>query len=349
MDFIADLLEDVLSGILEGNNLAKVTSFAILSEAKENSITYIPKNGDQQSLNETKASVVLVDKDSLLSRPPHITFIRVDHAKEAFDTLVEFHNRHLKPRKGIHPTAIIEPCAHIGKDCYIGPYVYIGENVRVGERTQIYAHGVIEKDTVVGDDCVFYPNVSVYRDCIIGNRVVLQSGCVIGSDGCRYTFISNGFKKIPQLGQVVIEDDVELGANTCVDRCVRGETIIRRNCIVGNLVQIGHDCKIGEYTQMSAQVGIAGNTTIGENCTFGGSAGVSSNLTVAPNTTAGGRATILSNVKKEYSVLLGTPAIDRHTFARASVVYKELPKMYTEFNGMKKDIEKLKEQNNKDR
>lgn len=342
MILMAQQLAEMLSGEIEGDETREITSLADITSATRHSATFLPEGLDESALRQSKAMVVVINSDIHLKRATKKTLIRVENATEAFNRLDYFWNHHLLPRVGIHSTAVIEPTAHIEDNCYIGPNVYIGENVYISKGTQIYANTVVEKDSFVGQDCIFYPNVTINRECDIGFNVVLQSGCVIGSDGCKFIEYPWGFRKIPQMGRVIIGSYVELGANTCIDRCSSGNTVISNNCIVGNLVQVGHDCEIGESTQMSSLVGIAGNTKIGHHCRFGGASGASSDLIVAPYTSVGGASAILSSVRKEGMELLGTPAIDRRLFAKASVVYKHLPEMYAKFNVMKREIELLK-------
>ena len=198
------------------------------------------------------------------------TLIRVDNAYESIARLLTLYQSMVQKRTGIHPLVCIAPTAKVGEDTYVGPFAYIGENVTVGKGCQIYSGVVIEEGATVGDNCLFYPNVSVYKACKIGNNVILHSGCSIGADGFGFAPAANGYEKIPQIGIVTIEDDVEIGANTCVDRSTMGTTVIRKGVKLDNLVRVAHNCEVGEHTVMSAQVGVAGSTKIGQWCMFGG-------------------------------------------------------------------------------
>ena len=231
--------------------------------------------------------------------------------------------------------------ATIGENCYVGPHAYIGKNVKIGNGCQIYANVVIEENATLGDDCLFYPNVSVYHDCKIGNRVTLHSGCSIGADGFGFAPTEHGYDKIPQIGIVTIEDDVEIGANACVDRSTMGSTYIRKGVKLDNLVQVAHNCEVGENTVMSAQVGVAGSTKIGKWCMFGGQVGINGHISIGDKVYAGAQSGLPKGVPSN-SRVLGTPAIDALTFARSSVAYKKLPEMLTEFHQLKAEIEELK-------
>ena len=250
----------------------------------------------------------------------------------------------MQKRKGIHPLACVAESAQVGEDSYVGPFAYIGENAVVGKGCQIYSGVVVEERAVVGDDCLFYPNVSVYHDCKIGNRVTLHSGCVIGADGFGFAPAADDYEKIPQIGIVTIEDDVEIGANTCVDRSTMGSTYIRKGVKLDNLVQIAHNCEVGSNTVMSAQVGVAGSTKIGRWCMFGGQVGIAGHIVIGDRVLSGAQAGIVGNrdVRKGHVTVQGSPAIDAKDFMRSSVVFKYLPEMRKEIESLKKEIEELK-------
>ena len=210
------------------------------------------------------------------------------------------------------------------------------------------SHAVVCENAKVGDNTILYPNVTIYHDCKVGSRCILHSGCVIGADGFGFTPSENGYDKIPQIGIAIIEDDVEIGANTCVDRAVMGETIVHSGVKLDNLVQIAHNDVIGSHTVMSAQVGIAGSTKIGEWCMFGGQVGIAGHATIANRTMAGAQSGIPNNIKKEGTAIQGSPAIDGKNFWRSSVVFKNLPELNTTVQQLKKEVEELKKQiNNK--
>ena len=342
MKFTAQQIAGLIGGTIEGNADATVQTFAKIEEGMEGAISFLANPKYEPYLYSTASSVVLVNNDFSPSQPVKATLVRVPNAYEAIARLLSFYESQMAKRKGIHPTAVIEESASVGEDCYIGPYVYIGEGVTVGRGTQIYAHSVVEKGASVGDDCLIYPNVSIYHECVIGSRVILHSGCVIGADGFGFAPGAEGYEKIPQIGRVEIEDDVEIGANTCVDRSTMGATRIHRGVKLDNLVQVAHNCEVGSHTVMSAQVGVAGSTKIGEWCMFGGQVGIAGHALIGDRTLSGAQAGIAGSIRKGHVTVQGSPAIDAKVFARASAVFKNLPEMYREFYRMKEELEALK-------
>ena len=342
MKFTAQQIAGLIGGTIEGNADATVQTFAKIEEGMEGAISFLANPKYEPYLYSTASSVVLVNNDFSPSQPVKATLIRVPNAYEAIARLLSFYESQMAKRKGIHPTAVIEESASVGEDCYIGPNVYIGEGATVGRGTQIYAHSVVEKGASVGDDCLIYPNVSIYHECVIGSRVILHSGCVIGADGFGFAPGAEGYEKIPQIGRVEIEDDVEIGANTCVDRSTMGATRIHRGVKLDNLVQVAHNCEVGSHTVMSAQVGVAGSTKIGEWCMFGGQVGIAGHAFIGDRTLSGAQAGIAGSIRKGHVTVQGSPAIDAKVFARASAVFKNLPEMYREFYRMKEELEALK-------
>lgn len=342
MKFTAQQIANLLQGRVEGNPDAAVRTFAKIEEGMEGAISFLANPHYEHYIYETESTIVLVNDDFVPSQPVKATLIRVPNAYEAVARLLTFYQSQVAKRSGIHPTAVIEPSATVGADCYVGAHAYIGDGVTVGRGTQIYANAVIEKNARVGADCLIYPGVSVYHDCVIGDRVTLHSGCVIGADGFGFAPAADGYEKIPQIGNVIIEDDVEVGANTCVDRSTMGSTHIRRGVKLDNLVQVAHNCEVGANTVMSAQVGVAGSTKIGEWCMFGGQVGIAGHAVIGDRTLSGAQAGIAGSIRKGHVTVQGSPAIDAKVFARASAVYKQLPEIYRDFYTMKDELEALK-------
>ena len=340
MEFTARQIADFVNGTVEGNAETKVTTFAKIEEGRTGAISFLSNPKYTHYLYDTQSSVVLVNNDLQLEHPVKATLIRVDNAYECVARLLQMYES-MKPRKkGIHPQACIAETAHVGDDCYVGAFAYIGENVTIGKGTQIYPHTVVEDNATIGEGCILYPNVSVYHDCQIGNRVILHSGAVIGADGFGFAPGENGYDKIPQIGNVVIEDDVEIGANACVDRSTMGSTIVHRGAKIDNLVQIAHNVEVGEHTVMSAQVGIAGSTKVGKWCMFGGQAGFAGHITVGDHTNVGAQCGVNSSVKGNES-LIGSPAQEPKSFFRSSVIFKKLPDMYRDLEALKKKVDEL--------
>ncbi len=252
-----------------------------------------------------------------------------------------------KPKKqGIDSLAYIAPSAKIGENVYIGAFAYIGENAVIGDNTQIYPHTFVGDGVKIGNGCLLYSNVNVYHDCRIGNECILHSGAVIGADGFGFAPTPNGYDKIPQIGIVILEDKVDIGANTCVDRATMGATIIHSGAKIDNLVQIAHNDEIGSHTVMAAQVGIAGSAKIGEWCMFGGQVGIAGHITIGDRVNLGAQSGIPSSIKAD-SVLIGTPPMEPKAYFKAAVVTKNLPDMQKEIRNLRKEVEELKQLLNK--
>ena len=347
MEFTAKQIAEMIGGRVEGREDATVSTFAKIEEGQQGAISFLSNPKYTHCIYETKSSIVLVNEALELERPVQATLIRVKNAYEAVARLLQLYEQ-MKPRRtGIDPLAFVSPKATIGKDVYIGAFACIGDGTVVGDGTQIYPHVVVGDGVKVGEKCLLYPNVTIYQGCQLGNRVTIHAGSVIGADGFGFAPNTEGYDKIPQIGIVVIEDDVEIGANTCVDRSTMGQTVIHRGVKLDNLIQVAHNCEIGESTVMSAQVGLAGSTKIGSWCMVGGQAGFAGHIQVADKTFVGAQCGVISNTKGQGQQLIGSPAMDPKVFFKASAVMKHLPDMYRELNALKKQVEELTERNKK--
>jgi len=342
MDFTAKQIATYLGGTIEGDENATVKTFAKIEEGTAGAISFLANPHYTHYLYDTQSSIVLVNKDLQLERAVKATLIRVDNAYEAIAKILTLYQSTVQKRTGIHPLACIAPTATVGEGCYIGPFAYVGENAVIGKGCQIYAGAIVEERATVGEDCIIYPQVSIYHDCKVGNRVILHSGCVIGADGFGFAPAAEGYEKIPQIGIVTIEDDVEIGANTCIDRSTMGSTFVRRGAKLDNLVQVAHNCEVGSNTVMSAQVGVAGSTKIGEWCMFGGQVGIVGHATIGDRTLCGAQAGIAGSIPKGHVTIQGSPAIDYKNFMRSSIVFKYLPEMRRELEALRKEVEALK-------
>jgi len=342
MEFTAKQIAGLLNGTVEGDENASVRTFAKIEEGVPGAISFLANPHYEHYIYITQSSIVLVNRDFQPSHPVSATLVRVDNAYEAVARLLTVYEQTAARRSGIHPLACIAPSATVGEDCYVGPFAYVGEHATVGRGAQIYAHAVVEERATVGEACILYPGVSVYHDCVVGNRVILHSGCVIGADGFGFAPSADGYEKIPQIGVVTIEDDVEIGANSCVDRSTMGSTYVRRGVKIDNLVQVAHNCDVGSHTVMSAQVGVAGSTRIGQWCMFGGQVGIVGHAEIGDRVRCGAQAGIAGSLPKGHAAIQGSPAIEYRNFARSSVVFKHLPEMYAELNRMKRELEELK-------
>lgn len=339
MEFTASQIAQLVQGTVEGDGDVRVTSFARIDEGAPGAISFLSDTRYESHLYTTPSSVVLVNSDFRPSQPVGCTLIRVPNARECIGRLLTLAQQAAQRRTGIHPQACVEADATVGEDCYIGPFAYIASGAVVGRGTQVCAGCVVENNARVGEDCTLYPNVSIYHDCVVGNRVILHSGCCIGADGFGFAPTEGGYEKIPQMGNAVIEDDVEIGANACVDRAVMGSTIVHHGAKIDNLVQIAHNCEVGAHTVMSAQVGVAGSAKIGQWCMFGGQVGIAGHIEVADRTKSGAQAGIAGSVRKPGQTIIGSPAMDARKFARSIAVFKNLPEMYADVNQLKRQAE----------
>ena len=270
MEFQAKQIADLIGGKVEGNAQATVHTFAKIEEGKEGAISFLSNPKYAHYLYDTKSTIVLVNDDLQLEKAVSATLIRVPNAYDAVAKLLQIYES-MKPKKtGIDPLASISPKATIGQNVYIGPFAVVADGAVIGDGTQIYPNTVIGEGVKIGQNVLLYPNVTIYQGCQLGNNVTIHAGSVIGADGFGFAPNQEGYDKIPQIGIVVIEDNVEIGANTCVDRSTMGQTVIHKGVKLDNLVQIAHNCEVGENTVMSAQAGLAGSTKIGSWCMVGG-------------------------------------------------------------------------------
>ena len=324
MQFTAKQIADFIGGRVEGNENATVSTFAKIEEGQEGAITFLSNPKYTPFIYETKASIVLINEDVVLEKPVNTTLIRVKNAYECVAKLLQMYAASLPKKTGVHPLAFVAESAQIGKDVYIGPFTYVGEGVKIGDGSMIN------------------PNVTIYDGCLIGKNVTIHAGSVIGADGFGFAPNTEGYEKIPQLGIVIIEDDVEIGANTCIDRSTMGQTVIHKGVKLDNLIQVAHNCEIGENTVMSAQVGMAGSTKIGSWCMVGGQAGFAGHIHVADKTMVGAQCGVISNTKGNGENLIGSPAMDPKDFFKAKALYRRLPDMYKEISALRKELEELK-------
>lgn len=342
MEFTAATIAGFLKGEIEGDPETTVNTIARIEEGLPGALSFLANPKYEHFIYSTRSSVVLVNRTFKASGTIEATLIRVDNAYEAFASLLKLVDQARPRKKGIHPTAVIETSARIGSDVYIGAYSYIGENCIIGSNCSVYPHVYIGDNSRIGDNCTINPGVTVYHECIIGEGCTIHAGSVIGSDGFGFAPQSETeFMKIPQLGNVVIEDHVEIGANVAIDRATMGSTVIRKGVKLDNLIQIGHNVEIGENTVMAGQTGIAGSTKVGRNCMFGGQVGIAGHLKIADGTMIGAKAGVAGNVKNENSVLLGIPAIDHKDFLRSSVIYRKLPDLKTRVDSLEREVVKL--------
>ena len=342
MEFTAEQIANVIGGRVEGNKDAKVHTFAKIEEGTDGAISFLSNPKYTHYLYNTKSSIVIVNEDVELEKDVDATLIRVKNAYESIAKLLQIYEASKPKKTGVAPQAYIAPSAKLGNNCYVGPFAYVGEGAEIGDGCQIYPHAVIGDNVKVGTNCIFYPNTTIYQGCKIGNNVTIHAGSVIGADGFGFAPGADGYNKIPQIGIVVIEDNVEIGANTCVDRSTMGATVIHKGVKLDNLVQVAHNVEIGENTVMSAQVGIAGSTKVGSWCMFGGQVGLAGHITICDKTFLGAQSGVPGSLKGGEE-LIGTPPMNPRAYFKSQAIFRRLPDMYKDLNDAKKKIEELNE------
>lgn len=341
MEFSAKQIAEVIGGVVEGDENITISTFAKIEEGKPGAISFLSNPKYTHYIYTTKSSIVLVNKDF---QPEHLvgaTLIRVDNAYESVAQLLSIYQASLPKKTGIDKLAYVSPTAKLGERVYIAPFAYIGDGVEIGDDTAIYAHVSINDGVKVGQNCTLYSNVTIYQGCKVGNNCILHAGVVIGADGFGFAPTPEGYDKIPQIGIAILEDNVEIGANSCVDRATMGATIVREGAKIDNLVQIAHNVEVGSNTVLCAQVGIAGSTKVGEWCMLGGQVGIAGHAKLGNQLKIAAQSGVAGNVK-DGAMLLGTPAIDHRIAARSAVGYKRLPDMIKQLNALEKEIAELK-------
>lgn len=341
MTFTAKQIADFLKGEIVGNPEATVSNFSKIEEGKAGTITFLANPKYTPYIYNTEADIVLVNSDFEPEKPIGATLIKVPNAYAALASLMELVNKNTPRKSGIDTMSFIAPTAKLGGELYVGAFAYIGDHVEIGDDCKIYPQSYIGDNVKIGKNTVIYPGVRIYHNCAIGDNCILHSGAVIGADGFGFSKEGEIYHKIPQLGNVVIEDDVEVGANTAIDRAVMGSTIIHKGVKLDNLIQIAHNCEIGEHTAMAAQVGIAGSAKIGENCLFGGQVGIGGHITIGKNSQIGAQSGIISNTK-EGSEIMGSPAVPVKSFFKSSIIIPKLPDMYRKLSVLEKELSELK-------
>ena len=346
MEFSAKQIAAFIQGEIIGDENATVHTFAKIEEGIPGAISFLSNPKYTPYIYETEASIVLVNKDFTPEQEVKATLIKVDNAYESLAKLLNLYEMSKPKRTGIDPRAYVAETAKIGKDVYIAPFACIGDHAEVGDNTVIHPHATVGGGAKIGSNCILYANATVYHDCRVGNNCILHAGCVIGADCFGFAPTPQGYEKIPQIGIVILEDNVEVGANTCIDRATMGATVIHSGVKLDNLIQIAHNDEIGSHTVMAAQVGIAGSTKVGEWCMFGGQVGIAGHLKIGNQVNLGAQSGVPGNIKSG-SQLIGTPPMELKQYFKASIAQKSLPEMQIELRNLRKEIEELKQQLNK--
>lgn len=342
MKFTAQQIATALNGTVDGNPGAEVNSLSKIEEGKPGTLSFLANPIYTPYIYDTAASIVIVNQDFTPEKKVSATLIRVTDAYSAFASLLEMYQQAKGQPKGISPHAAISESAKIGKDCYIGDFVSIGENVTIGDNCRIYPNTTIGNDCKIGNEVMLYHGVKVYEECVIGNECTLHAGTVIGSDGFGFAPQDDkNYRKVPQIGNVILEDRVEIGANTTIDRATLGSTIIRKGVKLDNLIQIAHNVEIGENTVIAAQTGISGSTKIGRNCMIGGQVGIIGHLVIADEVKIAAQAGIGKSITKVGEIVEGSPAFNIRDYQRSYVHFRRFDSIVKRINELER---KLKEE-----
>ncbi len=338
MKFKAQQIADILEGDVIGNPEVEVSKLSKIEEGEKGSLTFLSNPKYNSYLYTTNASVAIVNKSLVLEKEVKTTLIKVDDAYKSFSKLLEFYNEVKNNKSGREQPNFIAVSAEIGENEYIGAFVYIGENVKIGNNVKIYPNTNIGDNSIIGDNTVIFSGVKIYADTKIGENCKVHSGAVIGADGFGFAPNENGeFKAIPQIGNVIIEDNVDIGAACTIDRATLGATIIRKGVKLDNQIQIAHNVEIGENTVIASQTGVAGSTKIGQNCMIGGQVGIAGHLKIGDNVKILGQTGVTKNLR-DNQMVHGTPAINARDFNKSYVYFKNLPKVVSKINQLEKDL-----------
>ena len=327
MEFTAKQIAAFIGGEIVGDENAAVYTFAKIEEGVPGALSFLSNPKYTDYIYTTQSSIVLVNRDFEPEREIKATLIKVDNAYESLAKLMTLYEQSHPKRTGIDPLAYVAPTAKIGENVYLAPFACVGDHAEVGDNTELHPHATVGRNAKVGKNCILYTNSNVYHDCIVGDNCILHSGSVIGADGFGFAPTPNGYDKIPQIGIAILEDDVEIGANTCVDRATMGATIIRKGVKLDNLIQVAHNVEIGSNTVIASQTGIAGSTKVGEWCMFGGQVGIAGHIKIGDKVNLGAQSGVPGSIKSGQS-LIGTPPIEMKNFFKSSAVFKKLPEMY---------------------
>lgn len=339
MKFTAEQIAGILNGEVVGNPNAEVSKLAKIEEGIPGSLTFLSNPKYQNYIYTTQATITIVNKNFEPENPITTTLIKVDDPYQAFSKLLEYYNQVKLMKSGIEQPSVISEGVTYGDDLFLGSFCYVGKNVKIGNNVKIYPNTFIGDNVVIGDNCVFFAGVRVYSETEIGNNCVIHSGVIVASDGFGFAPHEDGtYSKIPQIGNVILEDDVEIGACTTIDRATMGSTIIRKGVKLDNQIQIAHNVEIGENTVIAAQTGIAGSTKIGKNCMIGGQVGVAGHITIGDNVRIQAQSGIGKSLK-DGEVVQGSPAFTYGDFSKSYVHFRNLPKIVSDLDALKKKLE----------
>jgi UDP-3-O-[3-hydroxymyristoyl] glucosamine N-acyltransferase len=342
MEFTAQQIAELLQGTVEGDANVKVSRLAKIEEGEPGSLTFLANPAYTPYIYTTQASIVITNADFQPEQPVSATMIRVENAYASFAKLLEVYNTIRRNKSGIEEMSFIDPSATVGEGLYAGAFAYIGKDVKIGNRVKLYPNSYIGDNCVIGDDTTIFAGVKIYSDCIIGKNVTIHSGVIIGGDGFGFQPNSeNNYQKVAQIGNVIIEDHVEIGANSTIDRATLGSTIIRKGVKLDNLIQIAHNVEIGENTVIAAQTGVAGSTKIGKNCMIGGQVGIVGHIQIADGVKIAAQSGIGNSLTTPNEIVQGSPAFNISDYKRSYVMFRKLPELEKKIQELQKTISAL--------
>lgn len=347
MEFSAQQIAALLNGEIEGDENSIVNNLSKIEEGAPKTLSFLSNPAYTNYIYTTDASIVIVNKTLVLDKPVKstCTLIRVDNSYESFAKLLELYTQTKGTKVGIEQPSYISTSAAIGTDCYIGAFAYIGQNVKIGNNVKLYPHVYIGDNATVGDNTTLFSGVKVYYECRIGANCTIHANTVIGSDGFGFAPNSEGqaFAKVPQIGNVVIEDNVEIGSNASIDRATLGSTILRKSVKLDNLVQIAHNVEIGENTVIAGLSGVAGSSKVGKNCMIGAQVGIAGHLKIADGVKIAGQSGIGASIEKEGEIVQGSPAFNIGEYKRSYVLFRGLPKLNNKISELSKKLDSKNE------
>ena len=338
MKFTATQIAGILEGEVEGNPQIAVHKLSKIEEGEQGSLTFLANPKYTSYIYSTKASITIVNKDFIPEQNLSTTLIKVDDAYKSFSKLLEYYNQVKNNKVGIESPSFISETVEYGEGFYLGAFSYLGENVRIGDNAKIYPNVYIGDNVTMGDNVLVFAGAKIYSESVIGNNCVIHSGAIIGADGFGFTPNEKGeYSKVPQTGNVIMEDNVDVGAGTTIDRATLGSTILRKGVKLDNQIQIAHNVEIGEHTAIAAQTGIAGSTKIGKNCLIGGQVGIVGHITIGDRVKIQAQSGIGRNVKDD-EVLQGSPALNYGDYNKSYVHFKNLPKLVNQISNLDKKL-----------
>ena len=341
MEFTAEMIAGFLGGEVSGDPQAKVSTIAKIEEGHPGALSFLSNPKYEHFIYDSNSSIIIVNKSFEPKHPVKATLVKVDDAYGCFAKLLDLYAASKPQKKGVSDKASISDSAKMGEECYVGDFAFIGDDAVIGNNCKIYPQCYVGDRVKLGDNVTLFPGVKIYEECVIGNNVVINSGSVIGADGFGWAPNPDGtYSKIPQLGNVVIEDNVDIGANTCIDRAMMGSTRIKAGVKLDNLIQIGHNCVIGDNTACAAQVGVAGSAKLGRNCMVGGQVGITGHITVGDKVMIGSKSGVSKSIP-DGQAIMGYPAQQLMKFNRSNAVYRNLPQLSADVEKLKKQIQEL--------